>query len=91
MFGLSKTSMLSTNTQSSFASVVFDDVLEHLRLSQDRRRTPYSLYQCSFGRNARGKLRALERHSVSSKSPSRGQDGDERVAGRNVREKYIFP
>ena len=40
--------------------------------------------------NAHGKSLALEGRRVCSKSPSRVRDGDERVAGRNGREKY-FP
>ena len=49
-----------------------------------------SLYLCSSGSNARGESRALEGRRVSSKSPSRVRDGDEGVAGRNVRERIIF-
>ena len=49
-----------------------------------------SLYRCSSGSNARGELRAWEGRRVSSKSPSRVRDGDEGVAGRNVRE-LCFP
>ena len=46
-----------------------------------------SLYLWSFGSNARGESKALERHSVSSKSHSRVGNRDEVVAGRNGREK----
>ena len=49
-----------------------------------------SLYLCSFGSNARGESRALEGHSVSSKSPSKVLGRDKGVAGRNKREKH-FP
>ena len=45
-----------------------------------------TLYLCSSGSNAQGESRALERCRVRSKSPSRVQDGDEGVAGRNGRE-----
>ena len=45
-----------------------------------------SLYLCSSGSNARGKVRPLEGCRVSSNSPSRVRDGDEGVAGRNGRE-----
>ena len=51
---------------------------------------PVSLYLCSSGSNAREESRALEGRSVSSKSPSRVQDGDKGVAKRNEREK-CFP
>ena len=42
-----------------------------------------SLYLCSSRSNAQGELRPLEGHCVSWKSPSRVQDRDEGVAGRN--------
>ena len=45
-----------------------------------------SMYLCSSGSNARGESRAREGRRVSSKSPSRVQDWDEGVAGRNYRE-----
>ena len=41
-----------------------------------------SLYLCSSGSNARGKLSALEGRRVSSKSPSKFRDRHKRVAGR---------
>ena len=44
-----------------------------------------SLY---FWKQQTRQVRALEGHHVSSKSPSRVQDGDEEVAGRDAREKY---
>ena len=49
-----------------------------------------SLYLCSSRSNARGELRALEGRRVSPKSPWRGRDGDEGVAGKNGRE-WSFP
>ena len=48
-----------------------------------------SLFSWSSGTNTWDKFRALEGCSVSSKSPSRIQDGDEKGAGRNDREKYV--
>ena len=48
-----------------------------------------SLFLLSSGSNARGELKALEGCRVSSKSPSRVQDGDEGVEGRIKRE--VFP
>ena len=44
-----------------------------------------SLYLCSYRSNTRGESRALEGRRLSSKSPSRVQDGDGGVAGRNGR------
>ena len=44
-----------------------------------------TLYLFSSGSNARGESGANEGRRVSSKSPSRVQDGDEGVAGRNER------
>ena len=44
------------------------------------------LFLSTSGSNARGESRALEGRRVSSKSPSRVQDGDEGVAGRKYRE-----
>ena len=48
-----------------------------------------SLMLCSAGSNATGESRALEGCSVSSKSPTRVRVGDQGVAGRNGREKYL--
>ena len=45
-----------------------------------------SLFLCSTGSNVLGKLRALERGRVSSKSPPKVRNRKEGVAGRNGRE-----
>ena len=76
-----------TNTQSRFASVVFDGVLGPPPRAAHRIE---SLFLCSFGSNARGQSRALEGLCDSSKSPSKVREGDERVARRNAREEF-FP
>ena len=49
-----------------------------------------SLILCSSGRNTQGDSRALEQLRVSSKIPSRVQDGDKGVACRNRREKCFL-
>ena len=47
-----------------------------------------SLFLCSSGSNAQGESRALEGRRVSSRGPSRVWDGDQGVAGRNIREPF---
>ena len=85
IFGTKKAIAFSTNAQSRFESVVL------VLCSWDLRALTLtvSLYLCSSGSNARGKLRALEGCRVSSKSPSRVRDGDKGVAWRNGRELFL--
>ena len=72
--GSLKTSVLSTNTKSKFATVVLKGVL------CPELDTPVIL-SLQLRRRVRGEVRALEGHCVSSKSPSMVQDGDEGVMG----------
>ena len=69
-----------TNTLSRFAPVVFDGVMGPPHLAPD------GYFWWSFGCNAQGKVKALEGCRLSSKRPSRVQDGDEGVVGRNIQE-----
>ena len=64
--------------------LVLDAILQPLRLAEHT-----GQFLCSSGSDERGELKALEGYRVSSKSPSRVQDGDEGVDGRNKRE--VFP
>ena len=84
IFGTTKTSAFSTNAQSRFALAVLDDVLGPQRLPDG-----FLLILFSSGSNAPGELKAPEGRLVSSKSPSRVQDRDKGIAGRNGREKYL--
>ena len=84
-FGSLKESAFSANAQSRFASALFDGVLGAVNLVRLTLRCP-----SISGSNARGESRALEGRPISLKCPSRIQDGNEGVAGRNWREK-CFP
>ena len=77
-FGSLKESAFSANAQSRFASALFDGVLGAVNLVRLTLRCP-----SISGSNARGESRALEGHPISLKCPSRIQDGNEGVAGRN--------
>ena len=70
-------SAFPANAQSRFASAVLDGVLGPPRLETAHLMVP--IYLCSSGSNAQGELRAIEGRCVSSKSPSRVQDGNEGV------------
>ena len=80
IFGTSETSagIIFTNAQSRFASFVLDSLLG-LPCQVPHAQSVF-LFLCSCGSNA----------CVSSKNPSKVQDGDEGVAGREGREKYFL-
>ena len=75
-------SAFSTNAQRRIALVAVHFVLGQTSAAH----LTVFLYLCSSGSNAWSKLRAFEGRRVSSKSPSRVRDRDDRVAGRNKRE-----
>ena len=55
-----------TNTQSRFASAVFDGVWDLCAL---RSAPDSAFFLCSFTKSTQGELRTLEGHCISSKSP----------------------
>ena len=92
ILGTTKTTVFSTNAQSKLASVVLD--VSNLcppslaRHSWQLLDVCVASYLWRFRSNAHSsRLRDLERRCVSSKSTSRVQDGQERVARRDRKEK----
>ena len=81
-----KKGAFSTNAQSRFASVVFDGVLGPPCLARHTLGCPCFFAVPKTTHKASHKLLKCQ---GSSESPSRDRDGDEGVAGRNIR-KYCF-
>ena len=79
----------STNKQSRFADQVVIDCLLIGHPAPSAEPLMVSLILFSSRSNAQGVLKDLEGRLVSTKSPTRVRVGDQGVAGRNEREKYL--